>query len=36
LSCGLARLQPGAVTGAWYGSFAWTLPEAKILWEQKR
>jgi acetoacetate decarboxylase len=36
LSSGLARLQPGAVTGAWFGSFAWTLPEAKILWEQKR
>jgi acetoacetate decarboxylase len=35
LGSGLAALRPGAVTGAWYGSFSWELPLAKILWEDR-
>lgn len=35
LSSGLARLKPAAVVGAWYGTFAWSLPFAKILWEDR-
>lgn len=35
LSSGLASLQPGVVTGAWYGTFSWMLPAAKILWEDR-
>lgn len=35
LSSGLGSLQPGAMTGAWYGKFSWRLPWAKILREDK-
>jgi len=35
LSSGLDALRPGAVTGAWYGTFSWLLPWAKILKEWK-
>jgi acetoacetate decarboxylase len=34
-SSGLGRLEPGAVTGAWYGEFSWILPWAKVLKEWK-
>jgi acetoacetate decarboxylase len=34
-SSGLAALAPGKVTGAWYGSFSWVLPWAKVLKEWK-
>ena len=35
LSSGLTAIKPQAITGAWYGSFTWTLPWAKVLdeWE---
>lgn len=33
LSSGLPALQPGAVTGAWHGTFSWRLPWAKVLEE---
>lgn len=33
LSSGLDRLAPGAVTGAWYGTFSWVLPWARVLSE---
>jgi acetoacetate decarboxylase len=33
LSSGLGRLQPKAITGAWYGTFSWMLPWAKVLLE---
>ena len=35
-SSGLAALKPRAVTGAWYGTFSWLLPWAKVLrqWEE--
>ena len=36
LSSGLGRLQPKAVTGAWYGTFTWLLPWAKILLQEER
>jgi len=35
LSSGLGRLQPKAVTGAWYGTFSWLLPWAKILLQEE-
>lgn len=35
LSSGLGRLQPKAVTGAWYGTFSWVLPWAKVLLEEQ-
>ncbi len=35
LSSGLERLQPKAVTGAWYGTFSWVLPWAKVLLEEQ-
>jgi acetoacetate decarboxylase len=35
LSSGLGRLAPGKITGAWYGTFSWQLPFAKILWEDR-
>jgi len=34
-SSGLGALNPGKVTGAWYGEFSWMLPWAKILKEWK-
>jgi acetoacetate decarboxylase len=34
-SSGLDRLAPRRVTGAWYGTFSWILPWAKILKEWK-
>jgi len=34
-SSGLARLEPRRVTGAWYGTFSWILPWAKLLKEWK-
>jgi acetoacetate decarboxylase len=34
-SSGLDRLVPRRVTGAWYGTFSWILPWAKILEEWK-
>lgn len=35
LSSGLDRIKPAQVTHAWYGTFTWTLPWAKVLdeWE---
>lgn len=33
LSSGLNRLGGGTVTGAWYGTFSWRLPWAKVLKE---
>lgn len=35
-SSGLTALKPKAVTGAWYGTFSWVLPWAKVLrqWEE--
>ncbi len=35
LSSGLAKLKPKAITGAWYGTFSWVLPWAKVLLEEK-
>jgi hypothetical protein len=34
-SSGLDRLTPRRITGAWYGTFSWILPWAKILKEWK-
>jgi acetoacetate decarboxylase len=34
-SSGLAGLNPGRVTGAWYGEYSWMLPSAKVLKEWK-
>ncbi|HSN70765.1 MAG TPA: acetoacetate decarboxylase family protein [Steroidobacteraceae bacterium] len=34
-SSGLGRLEPRRVTGAWHGTFSWTLPWAKVLKEWK-